>query len=161
MTNKEATSVLSALVTHYNAFSEESNAICKAIESLRAEDKSVYNMSPGQAYDKGFDDGLEEGLKVGACEDCVERQAVWDILQRLWGTSGELMDEIMALPSVTPAPKMGRWEYNQYDGNPNIGNWHCSECNRIIDYKPLYKWEKGTEFRYCPYCGSYNGGDAE
>lgn len=53
-----------------------------------------------------------------------------------------------------PAPRIGRWEYNQYDGNPNIGNWHCSECHRIIDYKPLYKWEKGPNFKYCPNCGA-------
>ena len=25
----------------------------------------------------------------------------------------------------------GEWEYNQYDGNPNIGNWHCSNCHNI------------------------------
>lgn len=47
--------------------------------------------------------------------------------------------------------KVGHWEYNQYDGNPNIGNWHCSECRNIVSDmptcmgKPLYK--------FCPHCG--------
>lgn len=39
--------------------------------------------------------------------------------------------------------KTGHWEYVQYDGNPNIGNLHCSECDRIA----------GLEYNYCPNCG--------
>lgn len=50
-------------------------------------------------------------------------------------------------------PKMGRWEWVQYDGNPNIGNWHCSECNRIVcgaitAVNPIYS------YKYCPNCGT-------
>ena len=26
----------------------------------------------------------------------------------------------------------GEWKYVQYDANPNIGNWHCSECRHIV-----------------------------
>ena len=44
----------------------------------------------------------------------------------------------------------GEWEYNQYDGNPNIGNWHCSECRHIVyggySQKPYYN--------FCPNCGA-------
>ena len=40
--------------------------------------------------------------------------------------------------------KTGHWEYVQYDGNPNIGNLHCSECDRIA----------GLEYKYCPNCGA-------
>lgn len=50
-------------------------------------------------------------------------------------------------------PKTGYWEWVQYDSNPNIGNWHCSECRTIIphmpeetDNTPIYKW--------CPMCGA-------
>lgn len=64
----------------------------------------------------------------------------------------KIFEIIDALPSVTPAEKVGHWEYIQYDGNPNIGNWHCSECRTIIphmpeetDNTPIYKW--------CPMCG--------
>ena len=52
---------------------------------------------------------------------------------------------------LTQEPKMGHWEWVQYDGNPNIGNWHCSECRTIVsripevDNTPIYKW--------CPMCG--------
>lgn len=51
---------------------------------------------------------------------------------------------------ATYARPQGKWEYNQYDGNVNIGNWHCSECRHIIygglSQKPYYK--------FCPMCGA-------
>ena len=34
--------------------------------------------------------------------DCISRDAVWEVMQELWGTSGELLDRLMALPSVNP-----------------------------------------------------------
>lgn len=46
--------------------------------------------------------------------------------------------------STTPKEKTGHWEYVQYDGNPNIGNLHCSECERIA----------GFEYNFCPNCGA-------
>ena len=46
--------------------------------------------------------------------------------------------------STTPKEKTGKWEYVQYDGNPNIGNLHCSECERIA----------GFEYNFCPNCGA-------
>lgn len=36
----------------------------------------------------------------------------------------------------------------QYDVNPEIGNWHCSVCNRIL-------LGHGTRERYCPHCGAF------
>lgn len=44
----------------------------------------------------------------------------------------------------------GEWEYNQYDGNPNIGNWHCSECRHIISGK----YSQYPNYNFCPYCGA-------
>lgn len=44
----------------------------------------------------------------------------------------------------------GKWKYNQYDGNANIGNWHCSECRCFVyggyNQKPYYN--------FCPNCGA-------
>ena len=40
----------------------------------------------------------------------------------------------------------GRWEWVQYDANPKIGNWHCSNCNYIN------KCDCTTDF--CPSCGA-------
>ena len=44
-------------------------------------------------------------------------------------------------------PKTGHWEWVQYDSNPNIGNWHCSECRETFPVD-CSKWN------YCPNCGA-------
>ena len=38
----------------------------------------------------------------------------------------------------------GEWVYNQYNGNANIGNWHCSNCGEISCCKG----------NFCPDCGA-------
>jgi predicted RNA-binding Zn-ribbon protein involved in translation (DUF1610 family) len=43
----------------------------------------------------------------------------------------------------TVKPKRGKWEFVQYDANPKIGNYHCSQCGLIAE--PL---------SYCPNCGA-------
>lgn len=48
----------------------------------------------------------------------------------------------------------GEWEYNQYDGNPNIGNWHCSECRKIVSGK----YNQYPNYNFCPNCGAKMGG---
>lgn len=61
--------------------------------------------------------------------------------------SGELDNKIIN--------QKGHWEWVQYDYNPKLGNWHCSECRCVVvecvDKEvmggiPLYK--------YCPQCGA-------
>ncbi len=53
---------------------------------------------------------------------------------------------------VYPARQQGEWEYVQYDSNPNIGNWHCSECRHI----PLVfgGYSQKPYYNFCPNCGA-------
>ena len=53
---------------------------------------------------------------------------------------------IMAIKAANSSenPKIGYWEWNQYDANPKIGNFHCSLCHSI----------GRSYFDYCPYCGA-------
>lgn len=96
-------------------------------------------------------------------DDLISRQAVDEYISHLlsdylYDEERERLEEFSAwlwdeLPSVQPEPKTGRWEYVQYDGNPKIGNWHCSECNRIVcgvirAGNPVYA------YKYCPECGA-------
>ena len=104
MTNQEAINILSGLATHYNAFSEESEAICKAMSVL----------------DFG---AIEE-----PCADCVSREeAIKPFLvdaTEEW-TSADIVKYLKSLPPVTPAPRIGRWK--QYNGS-----WYeCSECGAV------------------------------
>ena len=90
-----------------------------------------------------------KALEQEPCEGCISRQAVLEVIRKChceeW-IKADIGASIEALLSDTPAEKVGRWEWVQYDGNPNIGNWHCSECHCVDeDGKPSYK--------YCPQCG--------
>ena len=63
---------------------------------------------------------------------------------------------IKGIPSVKlQEPKTGHWEWVQYDYNPKLGNWHCSEC-RCIVVECVDKEEKGgiPLYKYCPQCGA-------
>ena len=56
------------------------------------------------------------------------------------------------LVALDQGSKTGHWEWVQYDYNPKLGNWHCSECNRIVSgaitaVNPVYA------YKYCPDCG--------
>ena len=97
-------------------------------------------------------------LEQEPCEDCISRQAV---LKQLKGclTGGETEYQyvklhIDSIPPVIPQPKTGQREWVQYDGNPNIRNWYCSECRAIVNYKPTYNWEKKPYYKFCPNCGA-------
>lgn len=97
-------------------------------------------------------------LEQEPCYDAISRQAVIDeafeVDTKEYGRIDVVgVDAIDSLPSVKPQPKTGRWVWVQYDGNPNIGNWHCSECNRIVcgaitAVNPVYA------YKYCPNCGA-------
>lgn len=102
-----------------------------------------------------------EALEQEPCEDCISREAViktiteWLFSKEFYYTNATeyLRKRLDELPPVTPQQEIGHWEWVQYDGNPNIGNWHCSKCRTIIpnmpeetDNTPIYKW--------CPMCGT-------
>lgn len=56
---------------------------------------------------------------------------------------------------IKKQPKTGHWEWVQYDYNPKIGNWHCSECRSVV-VECVSKEEKGgiPFYKYCPQCGT-------
>ena len=106
-----------------------------------------------------------DALEQKPCTDAVSRQAVLDGLASIAKAKaksdaqksmmGRTMFFVEQLPAVS-TEKTGRWEWVQYDGNPKIGNWHCSECNRIVcgaitAANPVYA------YKYCPNCGAKMG----
>ena len=99
-------------------------------------------------------------------QDCISRKAVRKLICQnndYYGYSERFHDfteKCLQLPPATPQRPTGKWEYVQYDGNPNIGNWHCSECNRIVcgaitAVNPVYA------YKYCPNCGAEMSGGGE
>ena len=59
----------------------------------------------------------------------------------------------MAIKALKQETKIGHWEYVQYDSNPNIGNWHCSECRAIIPHMPV-ETDRTPIYKWCPMCGA-------
>ncbi len=101
-------------------------------------------------------------------DDLISRQAVIDGINRYFHdeyyqrTSIQdcrdclIEDVIKDIPPVNPQePKTGHWEWVQYDYNPKLGNWHCSEC-RCVVIEYVDKNEKGgiPLYNYCPNCGA-------
>lgn len=68
------------------------------------------------------------------CDDVVSRQTVKEQMIKCGFHAPDMTvtEFVEDLPPITPTRPKGKWEWVQYDSNPNIGNWHCSECGRII-----------------------------
>lgn len=98
-------------------------------------------------------DALQNAIKAleqEPCADMVSRDAMWEVLQRLYGTEGELVEELMSLPPVLPMPKIGKWIYRKEEDS-----YRCSLCTY-----PCHKDNMGAILtKYCANCGSYNGGE--
>ena len=96
---------------------------------------------------------IEKLQSVELCEDCVSRKsAVEAVRDHDWM---QAVFTIAHLPSAEPERKTGKWEYIQYDGNPKIGNWHCSNCRLIVNLG----FEGAPYYDYCPGCGARMGVD--
>lgn len=121
----------------------------------------------------GLKEALHEIKKIEPCgkdinvpaTDAISRQAVLNILDDMVKNyikendfdkaQGVAWVKVQKLPPVTPQPKTGYWEWVQYDYNPKLGNWHCSEC-RCVVVECVDKNEKGgiPLYKYCPQCGA-------
>lgn len=87
-------------------------------------------------------------LEQEACEDCISRQAVLDMMQMRMGGK-ELYKAVYDLPPVTPQPKIGRWCESK--GRDDIDHFYvCSECGRYIK---LNCGAKLSDYPYC-HCGA-------
>lgn len=89
--------------------------------------------------------------------EAIETDCSWDMFNE-WGSRtpmGErIVEAIKRVPSSEPERKVGTWEYLQYDGNPKIGNWHCSECKRIVFLLHSQKQNEKPLYDFCPWCGA-------
>lgn len=136
--------------------------------------RAVYEII-NDAYYLKLDDGaaLQESVKqlpsitAQYCEDCVSRSDVLAIARDScldldsYEDTREFCDEINDLPPVTPPhPKVGHWisldtgkPSHLKDGMTTEGV-KCSDCGEWL----IASVEYACFGRYCPNCGSYNGG---
>ena len=170
MTKEENIATLNEHLDHWKRLLSEK--ICdqsegeKTIDALQNAIKAL-EQEPTDVVDrvtiKEYLDGFGKDINVAAT-DCISRKSVSGCVRTMYykglGKQASLeyiLKYVERLPSVSPQPKMGAWEWLSYEGIDE-GNWHCSECRMIIprmpiddDGKPLYKC--------CPYCGSKKTND--
>ena len=111
-----------------------------------------------QGLYRGDGRAIKEAIKAleqEPCEDAISKSDVFEILGNLMSIPydfdrqinekdvSESMDEIMALPSVTPARKKGKWI--------NIDATHskCDRCGAVFEIA-----SENGEVNYCPHCGA-------
>lgn len=84
------------------------------------------------------------------CDDVVSREAVMDIVKRWYPYKAEI-EQLKALPSVTPQPKMGHWIFHE-----PFDNGH-KNCNACIECSQCHTWlghDCYAKTPYCPNCGA-------
>jgi hypothetical protein len=80
--------------------------------------------------------------------DCISRDDVRDVMQELWGTSGELMDRLMALPSVIPQLS-SELDKNSKKLEKDFGELDCISRIETIDYLCKHCPDDGECFKDC------------
>lgn len=90
-----------------------------------------------------------KSLEQQTCEDAISRQAVEEIINDIRDCISvdgywTILERLKKLPSVSPQPKVGYWIEDEYE----MKVW-CSACGE----------ENDKCSKYCPNCGSYNGGN--
>lgn len=98
--------------------------------------------------------------------ETISKASVCEILADIYPTDGEKVvavmevdkayEAIQQLPSAQPDRKKGKWLTNEEIVRPTrFIKWFCSRCGYVFESvdSPGYK--------FCPGCGSYNGGDEE
>ena len=126
----------------------------------------VHMLEPQYDTDR-IEDAVEMAIKAleqQPCEDVISRQATLDAIIKRLGIKNEtylleaervIYQQILAMPYVTPQPKMGKWRaftHSAYHGNDEDGEpiwrevtvYHCNLCNRRTVIKE----------KYCPNCGA-------
>ena len=88
-----------------------------------------------------------KALEQDQCGDCIRRSDIGLTDFEIVMCNGDykealkmLLDKIEKAPSVSPRPKMGKWQRDQFTNQPT-----CSKCG----YKVF-----GGQTNYCPNCGA-------
>lgn len=100
--------------------------------------------------------------ELKSSEDCISRTEALKHSHIEYDDDGEghrviYVEDIEDMPSVKLTRPHGEWIYVQYDGNKNIGNWHCSNCRQIC----IAMHSMDDAFDFCPNCGCRMKGERE
>ena len=114
---------------------EDAEAFKVAIDTLESKDDRGINIALK----------LNDEIYIKAFVDEIRKDIV--ICRNAGGYFGTIPSEIIKV-------RRGHLYYVQYDGNPNIGNYHCSECRHTVIEDISRKHVHVLDYVYCPYCGA-------
>lgn len=112
----------------------------------------------------------EEALELSRLLETHEGDLIDQILDKLtevyerhgflhYADYSYLFDFVDAIPSGTPQPKVGRWDFT---GNQMFQCTSCGEPYTQDQLESLRNYTYEPQFpKYCPSCGSYNGAKME
>ena len=115
-------------------------------------------------------DALIDDLKhdVAADQDSLDYEELTDsnreIIQFDKDCKQNAIDLLQNAPTIEPERKKGKWIHGREMAREMIRDcttaifyegWTCSECGCLVE-KEREPW-----YKYCPNCGSYNGGDKD
>ena len=111
-------------------------------------------------------DALMEAIntypKFGVDERC--RIVPWNERYEPYIRLRDAVIAITGMPTIEPERKKGKWIHGREMARETIRDcttaifyegWTCSECGCLVE-KEREPW-----YKYCPNCGSYNGGDKD
>ena len=141
------------------ASDDECNRDCAKCDLLRDTDEIL------QAYRisiKALEHPEENVVAIVPCGDCISRQAAIDIVDsysdsrsNVEDVTQDIISDIVALPSVAPQQKIGRWirwyeviESADGKSTEHIPHCKCSECG--TEYDP----HSSQFIKYCNECGA-------
>ena len=94
--------------------------------------------------------------------DLISRQAAIDVVKTYLGDyeiSRTVQCRLRLLPSAEPEPKTGEWNF---DGNQMYECTNCGVAYTEYQFEKMRVRYDDPKFpKFCPDCGSYNGGDSD
>ena len=147
MTNEEAIKTLEANYPDA-CFEQLREAVDAAIEALKAQDADSDTISRKATIDAIL--AVTGNSSVRELYEHVQEHGLSD----MWsGGVNAAIDIIIAVPSVQPERKKGKWIY----GESEAGNdgYYCSKCGNFVPWKyDEYDIDFIKEFLFCNKCGA-------
>lgn len=134
------------IVNRLNDIHKEANEYDNAVCYVTSDDNEVI-----EAAIKKLEQ-LDCLYKVGLLKDCESCKAETSMIPTQKSVPPMPRKNVSISDDTIKETKTGHWEWVQYDGNPNIGNWHCSECRTIIPHMPE-ETNNTPSYKWCPNCG--------
>ena len=129
-------------------------------------DLKAYSSKPDRPTFRKLEEVRDKAIKAleaQPCEDCISRQKALACFEQTNTRQGAKY-AIETLPSVTPERPKGKWIKIQSGDKDFPESIVCSRCkneNSHLDFdehgEPIGK--VFVTSKYCPNCGSYNGGN--